>query len=346
MKRETFKISETTIVNYCRGVYKGADAARIEEAIAASSDLQELVLQIRKVLVLEQDIDEVRNINIQTAYKKVSKRIFQKHSGVRTILGFVNRYAAVLLLPLLVSSIVFAGLYFSQNSHAITYCEVSTPLGSTMRYELSDGSVVWLNAGSKLRFPNRFAQDIREVELWGEGYFEVKADIKHPFYVKMENGSKVFAYGTRFNVNSYSDEEFVETVLEKGKVNIISHDGKSSVVLQPGERGVISKGDHSMLVEKTGLYEKTAWREGKLIFRNDPLADVFKRLSRQFNVDIKYENPEDREYSYRATFKNENLYQILDYLKLIAPIEYRVLDTVQNHDSTFPKRIIEITLRR
>ncbi|MBP8791501.1 MAG: hypothetical protein KBH01_08730, partial [Breznakibacter sp.] len=89
MKRETFKISETTIVNYCRGLYKGADAARIEEAIAASSDLQELVLQIRKVLVLEQDIDEVRNINIQTAYEKVSKRIFQKHSGVRTILGFV-----------------------------------------------------------------------------------------------------------------------------------------------------------------------------------------------------------------------------------------------------------------
>ncbi len=346
MKRETFKISEKTIVDYCRGKYKGADVAQIEKAIDASSELQELVCQMRNVAVLEQDIDEVKMIDVQAAYHRVSKRIFPKYSDSRTLLGFVNRYAAILLLPLFISSIVFATLYFRQDYRAISYCEVSTPLGSTMRYELPDGSVVWLNSGSKLRFPNHFAQDIREVELWGEGYFEVKADLKHPFYVKMENGSKIFAYGTRFNVNSYSDEDFVETVLEKGKVNMISHDGKSSVVLQPGERGVISKLDHSMIVEKTGLYEKTAWREGKLVFRNNPLVDVFKRLSRQFNVDIIYENPEDKEYSYRATFKNENLYQILDYLKLIAPIEYKVLDSVQNQDSTFSKRIIEITLKR
>lgn len=344
MKRETLKISETTIFNYCRGVYKGADAARIKEAIANSSKLQELVSQIRTVVVLEQDIDEVKKIDIQAAYNKVSTRIFQKHSGVHTILGFVNRYAAVLLLPLLVTSIVFAGLYFSQTSRAITYCEVSTPLGSTMRYELSDGSVVWLNAGSKLRFPNRFAQDIREVELWGEGYFEVKADLKHPFYVKLENGSKVFAYGTRFNVNSYNDDDFVETVLEKGKVNIISHDGKSSVVLQPGERGVISKVDHSVLVEKTGLYEKTAWREGKLVFRNASLDVILKKLSRHYNVDIVFKSNSSQKYFYRATFKNESIFQILDYLKISAPLEWKFIESVQKSDSTFTKRLIEVSL--
>ena len=168
--------------------------------------------------------------------------------------------------------------------------------------------------------------------------------MKHPFYVKTENGSKVFAYGTRFNVNSYTDEEYIETVLEKGKVNIISPDGNSFVSLLPGERGLINKTDCTMRVEQTGVYEKSAWREGKMVFRNEPLDDILKKLSRHYNVDIVFKNHTSKRYFYRATFKNESIFQILDYLKFSAPIEWGFVESVQNSDSTFTKRLIEVKL--
>lgn len=344
MKRGTFEISEAVIVNYCRGEYDGERALRVEAAIASSVELQELVRKVQMVVALEQDIEEVRNTNVKAAFAQIEKRITPHYTGVQIWAGYVNRYAAVLLMPFIITSLVFAILYFQHPVDSVTYTEVNTPLGSTMRYELPDGSVVWLNAGSKLRFPNRFSEHVREVELWGEGFFEVKADLQHPFYVITENGTRVFAYGTRFNVNSYADEDYVEAVLEKGRVNVISPDGNTSVVLQPGERGVLSKIDHSLKVEETGLYEKTAWREGKMVFRNAPLEVILKRLSRHYNVDIVMKNQSDKKYFYRATFNNESIFQILDYLKMSAPLEWGFVESVQNSDSTFTKRLIEVRM--
>src|SRR5699024_8332285 len=106
------------------------------------------------------------------------------------------------------------------------YAEIAAT-GAVIRYELPDHSVVWLNSGSTLRYPTVFKKENRNVMLKGEAYFEVQADKERPFYVNTPAGLSVYVYGTKFNVNAYEDDNSIETVLEKGKVNVVSPDGKT-----------------------------------------------------------------------------------------------------------------------
>ena len=126
-----------------------------------------------------------------------------------------------------------------------------------MRYELPDQSVVWLNSGTTLRYPTVFKKGSRTVELRGEAYFEVQADQDRPFYVKMPNNLSVYVYGTKFNISAYDDEKCIETVLEKGRVNVITPNHKT-IVLSPGEQISYNKESEALRKEKVDVYEKVA----------------------------------------------------------------------------------------
>ena len=254
------------------------------------------------------------------------------------------RYAAFLTIPLFLSSLVLGYLYWGATDAEEKYAEVVAATGSIIRYELPDHSVVWLNSGSTLRYPTVFKKDNRNVELKGEAYFEVEADRERPFYVNTPAGLSVYVYGTKFNVNAYEDDNSIETVLEKGKVNVISPDGKTTVQLAPGERLLYNKADQKLMKGKVDVYEKVAWKDGKLIFRNAELDEIFKRLARHFNVDIQFNNISGKEYKYRATFRNETLPQILDYLAKSAALKWRTEEAVQQADNTFTKKKIIVDL--
>lgn len=142
----------------------------------------------------------------------------------------------------------------------------------------------------------------------------------------------------------FKKDNRIETVLEKGKVNVISPDGKTTVQLAPGERLLYNKVDQKLLKGKVDVYEKVAWKDGKLIFRNAELGEIFKRLARHFNVDIQFNNISGKEYKYRATFRNETLPQILDYLAKSAALKWRTEEAVQQADDTFTKKKIIVDL--
>ncbi|MBI9064124.1 MAG: DUF4974 domain-containing protein [Marinilabiliaceae bacterium] len=343
MKRDNWTI-EDSLIRFCKGTCSEEEAQWIRKEVQESYELQDREEEIRKIIVLEEDISEYKGYNVGNAFLRTRQRI-GLIKGKGNLLRFVSRYAAAILAPFMVMSAIFAYLYFSGLNQPVSYAEITTPVGTIMRYELPDQSIVWLNAGSKLRFPSRFATKSREVELWGEGFFEVKANKKRPFFVRTEEGSKIYAYGTKFNVSSYSDNDFIETVLESGSVNVISADGKVSAVLKPGERALFYKTDQKMVVEPTGLYEKLAWREGKLVFRNVPLEVILKKLSRHFNVDIKLDKATDKNYLYRATFNHESIFQILDYLKLSAPLDWSFTESEQKGDSSFTRRSIRVKVK-
>lgn len=183
---------------------------------------------------------------------------------------------------------------------------------------------------------------------WGatdteEKYAEVMAATGSVIRYELPDHS-VYVYGTKFNVNAYEDDNSIETVLEKGKVNVISPDGKTTVQLAPGERLLYNKVDQKLLKGKVDVYEKVAWKDGKLIFRNAELGEIFKRLARHFNVDIQFNNISGKEYKYRATFRNETLPQILDYLAKSAALKWRTEEAVQQADDTFTKKKIIVDL--
>lgn len=297
---------------------------------------------LRKAHALGNDIKEMESIDVARAYQRTQKIL--KANRKKQMYNQLMRYAAFLAVPLLLTSLVLGYLYFQKPELAEKYAEVTAATGSVIRYELPDHSVVWLNSGSTLRYPTVFRSDNRNVELNGEAYFEVEADNERPFYVNTRHGLTVYVYGTRFNVTAYEDDSNIETVLEKGKVNVISPDRKTIIQLAPGEQLLYNKQSQKLIKNKVDIYEKVAWKDGKLIFRNASLDDIFKRLSRHFNVDIQFNNKSGKEYKYRATFRNETLPQILDYLARSAALKWKTEEAVQQADDTFTKKKIIVDL--
>lgn len=296
---------------------------------------------LRKAQALGDDIREMESIDVLGAYRQTQLRI--KTNRKRCVYNQLMNYAAFLTIPLLFSSLILGYLYFGGIETEERYAEVKATMGAVIRYELPDHSVVWLNSGSTLRYPTVFNKDNRDVELKGEAYFEVTADSEHPFYVNTPNGLSVYVYGTKFNVSAYEDDDYIETVLEKGKVNVITPN-QETVILAPGEQLLYDKQTRESTKNKVDVYGKTAWKEGKMIFRNVSLDDIFTRLERHFNVDIQFNNPKGKEYKYRATFRTETLTQILDYLAKSAALKWKIQEPEQQTDDTLSKTKIIVDL--
>ena len=296
---------------------------------------------LRKAQALGDDIKEMESIDVMGAYRQTQAKI--KTNKRKSMYNQLMRYAAFLTIPLLLTSLFFGYLYFGGTDEEEQYAEVTAATGSVIRYELPDHSVVWLNAGSTLRYPTVFRNDNRNVELKGEAYFEVQADKKRPFYVNTLNGLKVYVYGTKFNVAAYDDDSYIETVLEKGKVNVITPN-QEIIVLAPGEQLLYDKQSQKSKKNTVDVYGKVAWKDGKLIFRNASLEEIFKRLERHFNVDIQFDNKAGKEYKYRATFRNETLSQILDYLAKSATLKWKIQESEQQTDGTLSKTKIIVDL--
>lgn len=289
---------------------------------------------LRKAQALGDDIKEMESIDTLEAYRRAQAKI--RMNRRRSMYNRLMRYAAFLTIPLLLTSLLFGYLYFGGDDGKELYAEVTAATGSVIRYELPDHSVVWLNAGSTLRYPTVFKKDNRNVELKGEAYFEVQADKERPFYVNTSNGLSVYVYGTKFNVAAYEKDDYIETVLEKGKVNVITP-ARETIALAPGEQLLYDKQSQKSKKEKVDVYGKVAWKDGKLIFRNASLEDICKRLERHFNVDIQFNNRSGKEYKYRATFRNETLSQILDYLAKSADLKWKIQDSEQQADGTLSR---------
>lgn len=342
MKIKIENIDRRVVADYCRNKCTTQEKKEIEEAMIASTSFREEVQAAQEVLSLMTDLEQGKRFDAKKNYTKMRKkcRKIQIHKQFM-------RIAAILLIPLLSTSIFLSFLYFNKLNKEQTkasYAEVFSQPGTVVCQQLPDGTKVWLNASSHLKYPTRFKGDIREVHLQGEAYFEVKSDKKHPFYVSLENGMKVYAYGTKFNVNAYKDNAKIEAVLERGHINVILPYDKREYRLTPGQGVFYEKEKKRALKKEVNIYEKTAWREGKLVFRNTPLQEVLKRLSRTYNVKITFNNKMNKTYSYRATFKDETITQILEYLSKSANLTWKMFDIVQKEDSTFTKKEIVVTL--
>lgn len=168
------------------------------------------------------------------------------------------------------------------------YNTLATPVGGEYQVELSDGSKVWLNSLTKLRYPEVFKEDCREVYLTGEAYFEVKHNPERPFVVVV-NGMKVSVYGTRFNVNTYH-EGVVQTVLVDGKVGVRVDATGKEVVLNPNEMAVFSEELQQVNVKTIDPYVYTSWKDGKFVFEEESVEEIMKRLSRWYGIEVVYKD--------------------------------------------------------
>ncbi|MDR2921571.1 MAG: FecR domain-containing protein [Tannerella sp.] len=211
------------------------------------------------------------------------------------------------------------------------YMESKSPIGSTSRLTLSDGTLVELNAGSSISYPLSFQGKNRTVTLNGEAYFEVAKDAKHPFVVEA-NEMQVEVLGTHFNVKSYEEDQRMVTTLMEGSVNV-----KIEYAHSPSDPQVILKPDQQIVFDKTtnktevsnvnaGLY--ASWKNGECFFENEKFIDIAKILGRQYGVRITILSPNLENQLYSGYFnKQEGLFHILNSFKKYRNFEYQQTDT-------------------
>ena len=152
---------------------------------------------------------------------------------------------------------------------------------------LSDGTKVWLNSASKLKYPVALTGGQRKVFLEGEAYFQVARNEKSPFIVK-SSCMAIKVLGTEFNVSAYSEDSVIQTTLVRGSVEVSSERGGQSVVLHPGEQSVLNRQDYSLSVCTVDVSYAMAWKEGRLRFKEKPLSEVMKVISRWYDVEVLY----------------------------------------------------------
>lgn len=336
---------EILFLRYCTGKVTTDERRQVEELINSSAEMSDELSDVREVLSLEKKIARIESYDIEKGYERVRKSI-KKQRRRKQLLSLLSRAAAILVIPLLISTLIFGYMAFHKPMEEIAYTEVVSAPGVVSRLELPDKSKVWLNSNSRLRYPNRFeGSAVRRVELDGEGYFEVESDREHPFYVKTPSGFEVMAHGTKFNVNS--EDKTVETILAEGKVSLYKSDRKLND-LSPGEQALYAYDTEQLNLSRVNLYEKLAWKDGKIIFRNAPLKEVFAQLSKRYNVDIVLhdEYNQSDKYLSRVTFEHETIQQIFSYLEIAAPIKWRVSSPIQNTDSTLTRQRIEVWLKK
>jgi transmembrane sensor len=207
---------------------------------------------------------------------------------------------------------------------------------------------VHLNYGSRIKYPQNFWGETRGVSLTGEAYFEVTHNPDKPFVVTT-GLIDVKAIGTVFNVNAYPINNYVATTLVEGKVLLVKQltgeKAKQLGELKPGQH-VNCNSKTGKIVSNVGNVDKyIAWKDGKLVFDNEPIEQVAQRLSQMFNVEIQVDN-EVRKYNYTVTFVDEPLFQILELLTAATPVTFRALPRTKNSDGTFSKQKILIERKK
>jgi ferric-dicitrate binding protein FerR (iron transport regulator) len=280
-----------------------------------------------------------RESDVEAQWSKLEKRIAALRFR-QNVFRFVRNAAAVLLLPALIA--LFQLSRSPQHSLATAQIEISAAPGQISKIHLPDGSEVWLNAGSKLTYPQQFTGNKRLVSLAGEAYFKVQADKKHRFEVNLPCGLMASAYGTEFNISTYSDDKNMEITLVTGCLEVDLPDVESNSILRPAQKVMYYKDSKTWATTGADLPVTTAWKDGKLLFRHAPIAELTAKLSRRFNVDIELKGKELHNYEYSATFTTESIDEILHLLKQTAPINYKIIEAKQNQEGAYPKRKIII----
>ncbi len=270
------------------------------------------------------------SLKTEKAYRNIQRQTSMRDSRKRWT-RVALQTAAILVL-----SVIFSGVYsyittLQTNDTIVSqeiYQEVKAAFGTQAKVQLADGTIVFLNSGSKLRFPQTFNhQDLRKVSLDGEGYFKVAKNEKQPFIVQVNN-LDIKVLGTTFNVDAYHENNAVLVALVEGSVLLQSNDKKNNEIqlnLSPKQVATLSRSDHSITkTDVQNLYKYTEWINGNIVFVNDPLETVVNKLGKWFNVEFEIADKQLNSYRFTATFMDESLEQILHILSLTSRMEYKI----------------------
>jgi transmembrane sensor len=331
------------LVRFSKGLSDAEEARYVCSLFADKEDSDELKYYLKDEWKKYFENNESENYNLSYLLDRIHHKMHfietrKKQTITRKIYRWYSVAAAILLIPLLIAG----GLWFTANpaQETVVVAEnpvistIHAPLGSRISFDLPDGTQGWLNSGSSLKYQLPFSNN-RQVAIRGEAWFDVTHDASNPFEVTAGN-SKVKVLGTKFNLNAYPEEKYVEVVLEEGKVEFAVPENSCVVELKPNERLIYN--NDSVNIATTDPSKYSAWVEGKLMFRGDPMPEVARRIARWYNVEVELVDKDLKKDVIRGTFLDDSLEDVLRYVSMTSAIHYRIIDRKILDDGTFQKK--------
>lgn len=329
MEEENKHIDEL-IANY---LTEGLDKNALDELktwIAASAENQQYFIRQREIWFSAVSREAASVYDKDKAFENFRNRVeSQKEIQSTSRRGFslsaLWRYAAVVAIIIAVGCISY---WQGEVNVKDTFADISVeaPLGSKTKLYLPDGTLVWLNAGSRMTYSQGFGVDNRKVELEGEGYFEVKRNEKIPFFVKTKD-LQLQVLGTKFNFRDYPEDHEVVVSLLEGKVglNNLLREEKEAV-LSPDERAVLNKANGLLTVESVTASNASQWTDGYLFFDEELLPDIAKELERSYNVKIHIANDSLKTFRFYGNFvrRDQNIQEVLEALASTEKMQYKI----------------------
>jgi len=281
------------------------------------------------------------------------------HTG-GSLIGYKRRWlflkrlrdiAAILLIPVAGFGIYMALRAPLGRNHQIEMApqyEITASVDAIAKVTLPDSSQVWLNHGSTLRYPAVFQPDGRQVELIGEGYYKVAHNPEIPFIVNTSVLTAV-ACGTEFNLHAYPGDSTIEVSLAEGRIDLLKNRKEAEdlflMEMKPSERASFNPATNKMVVNSINDERYWSWKDGKLIFINENMDVVVRKLSRWFNVEIEIRDKSLLHLSYTATFVNESLTQVMQLMAMATPIRYSIAERHEISEGLYSKRKVIVRSR-
>lgn len=336
-EQDTYIGIEELLPRYCDGLTTDDENRRVEAWMEAAPENRKLMEEIHAIQLAADTWQMKRHIDTEGALKKVKGRIRTKISWWE----WAQRVAAVLSIPLLIGTLF---LYFDRQAEpsVAQMIEIRTNPGMTTSVVLPDSTVVCLNSETVLRYPSGFTGDSRQVELEGEAFFDVAKDAEKRFVVSVPHRSQIEVYGTRFNIEAYTNDDRISTTLVEGSVGFKYTDKEGTgkkVTLCPRQKLVFTPSAGQTDIYATSCESETAWKDGKIVFENTPMEEVLRMLGKRYNVDFVVRNIRLKDYAFTGTFTTQRLERIMEYFKISSHIKWRYLDS---SDITDQKQQIEI----
>ena len=297
------------------------ELAEIKDWLGEDIENLEMLNEVYNVFTISAVVTPPLNPDVQKAWNKIDQKITQapaiKQINYRPIYAAI---AAVLVFGLLLFGVIDNYLRMDRLSRQFT--EVTTLPGQKTSVTLPDGSKVWLNSSSSLKYPTNFNVRKREVILTGEAFFEVFKDKSKRFRVK-SGILDIDVYGTSFNIKNYPDDYLQEVTVADGIVGV-SRDAQEIRKLKKGEQALLNKESKKILFKTEDADLVTAWKNNELIFRNTPVNEVFESLESWFGVNIKFDKRMIGVHNYTFKIKTESFKEVLGMMQVMTPFKYTI----------------------
>lgn len=252
--------------------------------------------ETEKIYALRENVRFLNSLSSEDQFwTKLNRRIRPK-----SIFANWMKYAAIIILSFSIGSLVvfFSGYLNTANELA----SINSPRGQITSLTLFDGSTVWLNSETTIKYSSNFNKKEREVFVEGEAYFEVSHNDKLPFIVNVGN-SKIKVHGTIFNVKAYPSDNYVETVLVEGKVEFIVN--KQSVLLNPNEKITLSMEEGTLRKEAADVEKTSAWKKGKYYYNNEKLSSIIQQMQRWYDTEFIFNEDELSKFTFTGVVNHE-----------------------------------------